>query len=314
MHAVLQSLADLCKDGLGDGLAAGNEQKPSLKRAALASIRCRAGDNAGGSTEISVEKEKLLRSRSKSRFQPVQRMASRAVQKGHANGSQGRRAAPVSLKGPRSAGPLIRLKAVLRKPKLPIISTPLLQTAAHAARTNRILPEAESNMGAREGCHKGLPEGQAIAAEQPCALASSAPEVARMTSWQTEQHESTHISSCSSPASEAEADRFTADELPEMHLPVVDPLPAAVAAEARPLTIRRSKPLGVQGSALEGLKCTEEARQGRSHLRCRHQHKHPPRGRHRKPTQPCSSTPSTGKPIHAPSKHAEVHVSCRVIA
>ena len=297
MHAVLQSLADLCRDGLGDSPAASNEQMPSLACVAPRNTQYRDGDNAGGGAETSPEEDILLRRRPRSQVQTVQRMAPRAAQRGQVKGSQDRRAAPVSSKGPRSASPLIRLKAALRKPKLPASSALPPQTDAHATRPEEILPEADSQMGARGRCHQGLPEGQGTAEERPCAPPGSAPDRDRTSSRQTGQHEDNHISSCSSSASEVEPDQVSADEIPGRRLPVVESFSAAVAAEPSPPNNIRSKPLNIQAPAVEGLKRTEEARQVRSHVRSGHQHKHPPRGRHRKPIQPCSSAASTGKPI-----------------
>lgn len=297
MHAVLQSLADICKDSLGDGAVNSTEQRPHTADASIERQSHHAHDQAGFGRGLSAEEKGLLSSHHYSLPQPAQRVAPRAVQKRHGKAPQDRRAATVGSKGPRGAGPLVRLKAALRKPRLPARSAAPLQTAAHAAGSDGFPHEALSHTAAQEDLSQGMHDRQRTAAEGPSALASTAPELARTSSWQTEQHEDTHISSCSVSASEGRVSSMRAEGVPERLFPVMQP---PSAAEYRPLNIKGSVPPGLhgldqQGSAAERPVVVEQLPQGRPHVRSGQQHKHPPRRRHRKATQPCISSPSTGK-------------------
>ena len=300
MHAVLQSLADICKEGLGDSPQASSDQKPSTASAAQGSTRLSGGASTGERREGLAEDIDLLRGHPEARTQPVQRAPPRAVQKRQVKASQDRRAAPVGQKGPRGAAPLVRLKAALRKPKLLARSAAPLQTAAHAATSGGSPPEAHSHVQAQGGLSQGMRERQSNAAGGPSAPASTAPALARSSSWHTEQDENTHVSSYSMSASDGGGEVMPAAELAKSLPPVVQPASAAEAPEPRPLKIRGSIPLRLhgmdhQGSAVRGLGHLEALPQGQPHVRSGPQHKHPSRQRHRKATQPCTPSPSTGK-------------------
>ena len=300
MHAVLQSLADICKDGLGDGIASSNDH--STASAAQGTIWNDSADGAGERRESLAKEEDLLRSHPETGTQPEQRVAPRAVLQRQSKASQDRRAAPAGSKGPRGAAPLVRLKAAQRKPKLPARSAAPPQPATHAAGPDRSLAEALGHARAQEGLSQGMHERQRTAAGGPSAPGSTAPKLAGTTSWQTEQHEDTHISSCSMSASERGVISMPAEGMPERIFSApVQPPSAAEAAEPRPLNIRGSEPLDVhgwdaQGSAVRHLGSVEE-QADETPLRSRHKHRHPARQRHRKASQPFSPTLSTGKQV-----------------
>ena len=301
MHAVLQSLADICKDGLGEGLVSSIEQRPSTASAALSECHP-AHDRAVSGREDPLREEKSLRIHHETQEQPAQRIAPRPAQQRQVRANQERRVAPSGSKGPRSAGLLVRLKATLRKPKIPIRVAAPSQTAAHAAEPHGSLPDCNSHVGLQGDFNQGMRVMQSNAEGQTSAQARTAPELARSSSWQTEEREDACMSSCNMSASEGRVMGMPAEAMPESRLPGMEPPPpTAVAAEPRPLNIRGIEhiimPMEPQGLAERALECNEELPQGQPHVRSGHQHKHPARRRHRKPTQPCSSTPSTGKPL-----------------
>ena len=298
MHAVLQSLADLCKDGLDGGLVSSTNQRPSTAGGALAES-LPARNRAVPGREDPLKEQGLLRRNHDGEERAAQRTAPRPAQKRQVTAAQDRRAPPTGSKGARSASVLVRLKATLRKPKMPARPAAPPQTAAHAAEPHEPRPEGHAHMGAQEAVSQGMPARQGRSGRRPSASSTIA-ELAMASSWQTEQPEDAATSSSILSTSEGRGRRMPAEDLAErLSAGMEPPPPAPTVTEPRPLNIRGRESLKVhvepQGSAAGALPCNEELLQGRPLERPGHQHKHPARRRHRKPKQPCSPPASTGK-------------------
>ncbi len=370
MHAVLQSLSDICKDGLRDGLlhsqpkspahvllspgrgrsnwqtpgtadaALGesfpaqdlegtapvyrNLHKPSIAAAALEES-APASDHKGAS-RMADAKESL--SEPAIKVQGLQRKAPKAVLKKQLRGqaamqlaaSTGPHSAVGQMSAPREAGPLVRLKATLRKPKIASKPAAAPQRALQPAGPQNRLPAqpsggTEKSRGEREPqteravdalsgsrvAHERRESGESeteSVAEGHSAEASTAVESAGTSSWHTEHGGDSHSFSGSTsiestggvPAQQALPDRpFLAAECSQSAM-------AQLRMDVSSNTVLGMAEAEVHSLAVRGpgrrnkLPCGHESASG-----SRHQHKHPPKRRHMKAEEPYSPAAFTGK-------------------
>lgn len=127
MHAVLQSLADICREGLPEGYQRPGQDNADLAAQTLGAEMGPGREQAAGNPD-SIAEQKPTKSPAASRAQSQPQLEGgpetlprpRAPGRRAALGSL-QRAAQLSARLPKRAATLTRLKATLRKPKLPAV-------------------------------------------------------------------------------------------------------------------------------------------------------------------------------------------------
>ena len=263
--------------------------------------------------------------------QGMQRKASKAALKKQLNGqpakqlaaSTGPRSAVGQRSAPREAGPLVRLKATLRKPKIASKSAAAPQRntqptgpqnclaahptggneKSHGKREPQTKRAVDTLSGSRVGQlrrESGESETEGVA-EGRSAGASTAVETAGTSSWHTEHAGDSHSYSGSSASIGSDAGVPAQQGLPDrpyLAAECAQPALAQLHMGESSSTALGTAEAEVQGSAVRGPGGRNTlSRDHESASRSRHQHKHPPRRRPRKAAEPYSSAASTGKTL-----------------
>ena len=337
MHAVLQSLADICREGLPEGY-----QRPGQDNAASQTLGAEMGpgrEQAAGTTD-SIAEQKSTKSPAASRAQSQPQLEGgpetlprpRAPGRRAAPGSL-QRAAQLSARLPKRAATLTRLKATLRKPKLPAVvpTAPAgAPSAVPAASQLALQPEEAPHEQSFETPAAGSSLrreqrsflGNAAQGKDPaCSLAAHSAEPS--SSWQTAQG----ADSCSSDSRSVSGSEGRRDgsherisEAASMEAqspaPGITAMPAFraeafAAAEAQEATgssrsiralhasraLRMSEPEH-QLLAASSTACAPELLKGRlPDVKSRQRQERRHRRHHRKPAKPHSQTSLTGMPL-----------------
>ena len=339
MHAVLQSLADICREGLPDGYHRPGQDNADSAAQTLGAERGPGQEQAAGNTDsIAEQKPTKSPAASQAQSQPQLEGGPETLPRPRA---PGRRAAPwssqkaaqLSARLPKRAATLTRLKAMLRKPKLPTVAPtapagapPAVLATSQLALQPEEAPHEQSFKSPAVGLSLRREESAFLGnAAQGKALASSlaAHSSEPSSSWQTAQGADS-CSSVSRSMSGNEARRDGSYECiseaasteAQSPAPVITAMPAFrarafAAAEPQEATgssrsiralhvsraLRMSEPEH-QLLAASSTACTPELlKKQLPDVKSRQRQERRHRRHHRKPAKPHSQMSFTGMPL-----------------
>ena len=335
MHVVLQSLADICREGLPAGYQRPGQDNADSAAQTLCADRGPGREQAAGNTD-SIAENVTAASRAKSQPQLEGGLETLPRPRG-----PGRRAAPgssqkaaqLSARLPKRAATLTRLKAMLRKPKLPTVAP-----TAPAGAPSAVLATSQLALQPEQAPHEQSFESPAVGpslrreesaflgnAAQGKALASSlaAHSAEPSSSWQT-AHGADSSSYVSRSLSGSEAKRNgsykcisdAASTEAQSPAPVITAMPAFTArgfaaAEPQEATgssrsiralhvsraLRMSKPEHQLLAASSTACAPELLKKQLLDVKSRQRQERRHRRHHRKPAKPHSEMSFTGMPL-----------------